>query len=176
MGLKFRKSVKIAPGVKININKKSVSTTFGTKGASHTVNSKGKRTTTVGIPGTGLSYSSSTQKKRNQNEFDDVFLASSKSKKIDDSIESEDYGLNPNANTTPEKGYVINGDVAVFGTKKMNAKQLRTYSILMLLTSIFSILAGCCTLPLGLLLILMGILLFFVSRDYAKARKELIAK
>lgn len=62
MGFRFRKSIKILPGVKININKKSSSITFGTKGAHHTINSKGKRTTTVGIPGTGLSYTTSTSK------------------------------------------------------------------------------------------------------------------
>lgn len=60
MGLRFRKSVKIAPGVKVNFNKKSVGVTFGKKGAHYTVNSTGKRTATVGIPGTGLSYSTSS--------------------------------------------------------------------------------------------------------------------
>ena len=55
MGFRFHRSVKILPGVKININKKSNSITFGPKGAHYTINSKGKRTTTVGIPGTGLS-------------------------------------------------------------------------------------------------------------------------
>lgn len=56
MGLRFRKSVKVAPGVKINLNKNSVSATVGTKGAHYTVNSKGKKTASVGIPGTGISY------------------------------------------------------------------------------------------------------------------------
>lgn len=42
MGLRFRKSIKIAPGVKINFNKKSISATVGTRGAHYTVNSKGK--------------------------------------------------------------------------------------------------------------------------------------
>lgn len=56
MGFRFHKSIKIAPGVKFNINKKSVGMTFGTKGAHYTVNSKGTRTKSVGIPGTGLSY------------------------------------------------------------------------------------------------------------------------
>lgn len=60
MGLRFRKSIKIAPGVKINLNKNSISATVGTRGAHYTVNSKGKKTTTVGVPGTGLSYTSST--------------------------------------------------------------------------------------------------------------------
>lgn len=56
MGLRFRKSFKIAPGVKLNINKKSTSVTFGTRGAHYTINSNGKRTKSVGIPGTGISY------------------------------------------------------------------------------------------------------------------------
>ena len=56
MGLRFRKSIKVAPGVKINLNKKSTSVTLGKKGAHYTVNSKGKKTASVGIPGTGISY------------------------------------------------------------------------------------------------------------------------
>lgn len=60
MGLRFRKSVKIAPGVKLNFNKKSVGVTVGRKGAHYTVNSSGKKTASVGIPGTGLSYSTSS--------------------------------------------------------------------------------------------------------------------
>lgn len=63
MGFRFRKSFKIAPGVKVNLNKKSAGVTFGTKGAHYTVNTKGKRTTTVGIPGTGLSYTTTNSKK-----------------------------------------------------------------------------------------------------------------
>lgn len=57
MGLRFRKSIKVAPGVKINLNKKSAGVTLGTKGAHYTINTSGKRTASVGLPGTGLSYS-----------------------------------------------------------------------------------------------------------------------
>lgn len=60
MGLRFRKSFKIAPGVKVNLNKNSSSVTFGKRGAHYTINSKGKKTTSVGIPGTGLSYSTTS--------------------------------------------------------------------------------------------------------------------
>ena len=55
MGLRFRKSIKIAPGVKINLNKKSTSVTFGGKGVHYTASSTGKKTASVGIPGTGIS-------------------------------------------------------------------------------------------------------------------------
>lgn len=64
MGLRFRKSVKIAPGVKVNLNKKSTSVTLGTKGVHHTVSSSGKKTTSVGVPGTGLSYVSTSSSKK----------------------------------------------------------------------------------------------------------------
>ena len=62
MGMRFKKSIKIAPGVKLNLNKKSVGMTVGGKGLHYTVNSKGRKTTTVGIPGAGLSYSSTSSR------------------------------------------------------------------------------------------------------------------
>lgn len=49
--------MKIAPGVRLNFNKGSTSVTFGGKGAKYTVNSSGKKTASVGLPGTGVSYS-----------------------------------------------------------------------------------------------------------------------
>lgn len=64
MGLRFRKSVKIAPGIRLNFNKKSTSVSFGGKGATYTVNSTGKKTTSVGIPGTGLYYTESVGGKK----------------------------------------------------------------------------------------------------------------
>lgn len=70
MGIfKFRRSKKILPGVKLNIGKKGpTSLSFGRRGATMNVSSKGTKTT-VGIPGTGLSYSTkslgSTKKTKN---------------------------------------------------------------------------------------------------------------
>lgn len=57
MAMRFRRSKKIAPGVRLNINKSSASVSFGPKGLKHTISTTGKSTTTVGIPGSGLSYS-----------------------------------------------------------------------------------------------------------------------
>ena len=58
MGFNFRKSLKIAPGVRLNITKKGISSvSLGGKGARVNLGKKGTRTT-VGVPGTGLSYSS----------------------------------------------------------------------------------------------------------------------
>ena len=56
MGFRFRKSFRIAPGVRINLSKTGVSTSIGGKGATVNVSKRGVRGT-VGIPGSGLSYS-----------------------------------------------------------------------------------------------------------------------
>lgn len=60
MGLRFRKSIKLGNSAKLNIGKKSVSMSVGGKGARYSVNSSGRRTKSVGIPGTGLSYVSTS--------------------------------------------------------------------------------------------------------------------
>lgn len=56
MGLRFRKSLRIAPGVRLNFTGRGVSTTLGPRGATVNLSSSGARGN-VGIPGTGLSYS-----------------------------------------------------------------------------------------------------------------------
>lgn len=54
MGYRFRKRVKIAPGVHLNISKSGISFNLGVPGANVTL---GKRSRlNVGLPGTGLSY------------------------------------------------------------------------------------------------------------------------
>ena len=57
MGMRFRKSVKICKGVKINFSKSGSSLSLGGRGHSVNIGSRGVRQT-VGIPGTGVSYSS----------------------------------------------------------------------------------------------------------------------
>ncbi len=54
---RFRRTIKIAPGVRLNIGKTGVSTSVGVRGANVTFGKRGA-TSTVGIPGSGLSYSS----------------------------------------------------------------------------------------------------------------------
>ena len=66
MGFRFRKSIKIIPGVKLNVTKNGISSvSVGKRGASVNIGKKGVKST-VGIPGTGLSYQTthtSTKKK-----------------------------------------------------------------------------------------------------------------
>lgn len=52
MGWGFRKSIKIAPGIRINLSKSGISTSFGGKGFSY--NTRGR--VSASIPGTGIRY------------------------------------------------------------------------------------------------------------------------
>lgn len=55
MGFRFRKTIKILPGIRLNLSKSGISTSVGVKGATINISDKGTRGT-VGIPGTGVSY------------------------------------------------------------------------------------------------------------------------
>jgi hypothetical protein len=55
MGWRFRRSVKLLPGIRLNLSRSGVSTSIGVRGAHVTVG-HGKVRETVGIPGTGISY------------------------------------------------------------------------------------------------------------------------
>ena len=56
MGFRFRRSVRLMPGVRVNFGKRGISTSLGGRGATVNIGRKGPRAT-VGIPGSGLSYS-----------------------------------------------------------------------------------------------------------------------
>lgn len=56
MGLRFRKTISILPGVRLNLGKSTQSISVGVPGFRKTFNTKGQVTTTVGLPGTGLYY------------------------------------------------------------------------------------------------------------------------
>jgi hypothetical protein len=55
MGFRFRRSFRVFPGLKVNVSKSGVSESLGTRGAWFTVGPRGRRST-VGLPGTGMSY------------------------------------------------------------------------------------------------------------------------
>jgi hypothetical protein len=55
MGFRFRRSIKILPGIRLNVGKRGVSTSIGVRGAHITVG-HGQVRETVGLPGTGISY------------------------------------------------------------------------------------------------------------------------
>ena len=56
MGLRFRKTFSILPGVRLNIGKKSASVRFGIKGLGFTAGTAGQ-TVSASLPGSGFSVS-----------------------------------------------------------------------------------------------------------------------
>lgn len=64
MGFRYRKSVKLAPRVRLNFSKHGMSASIG--GGGLTYNTRGK--ITIGIPGSGVSYEVNLKKKKQDNQ------------------------------------------------------------------------------------------------------------
>ena len=56
MGFRFRKSINLGKGFKLNLSKSGVGYSWGVKGFRLTKTAKGKNQATVSLPGTGVSY------------------------------------------------------------------------------------------------------------------------
>lgn len=56
MGLSFRKSIQILPGVKVNVSKSGLSLSAGIGGLHGSINTKGQVRGTASLPGTGVRY------------------------------------------------------------------------------------------------------------------------
>lgn len=63
MGLNFRKSISLGKGLRINLSKSGPSVSFGKSGFRQSINLKGQARTTVGIPGTGVYYTKTSNVK-----------------------------------------------------------------------------------------------------------------
>ena len=63
MGFRFRRSIKILPGIRLNFGKRGISTSIGVRGAHVTIGKTGTRTT-VGLPGSGLSFTHLDKQRR----------------------------------------------------------------------------------------------------------------
>lgn len=64
MGLRFRKSFSIFPGIKLNIGKGTFGISVGAGGLRASANSSGRKTTSASIPGTGISFVNSKSNKK----------------------------------------------------------------------------------------------------------------
>lgn len=56
MGIRFRKSIKLGKGLRLNLSKSGIGFSWGIPGFRVTKTAKGKTRTTLSIPGTGVSY------------------------------------------------------------------------------------------------------------------------
>lgn len=66
MGFRFRRSIKILSGVRVNLGKHSTSISVGGRGSHVTLRPGHTARTTVGIPGSGLSYTEGGKLERRQ--------------------------------------------------------------------------------------------------------------
>lgn len=64
MGFRFRKSMKILPGIRLTFGKNSIGLSAGVPGARISLNSSGRVTTSAGIPGSGMHWTESTSMKK----------------------------------------------------------------------------------------------------------------
>lgn len=119
MGMRFRKSFKIAPGVKLNLSKRGIGVSAGVKGARVSLNSKGRVTKSVGIPGTGISYVSSSKLGASKKKA----TAKKTSAKASTAFAAE----NPYADTTPTPPVSDNSSPTPGG--KMNPKSILRWVI-----------------------------------------------
>lgn len=60
MGFRFQRRIRLLPGIRLNISKGGISASIGRRGAWATFG-RGRRRTTVGLPGTGLSYTETSR-------------------------------------------------------------------------------------------------------------------
>ena len=106
----FRKSIKIAPGVHINLSKRGTGISFGARGAHVSLSPTGRVTKTVNLPGTGIYYR-------------DVSTVSSRSKDIPNDAAHPQVRVEDNLPFTPtahkvvaveHHGFYISHGVAAF--------------------------------------------------------------
>jgi hypothetical protein len=119
---RFRRSFKIFPGVRWNIGKKSSSISLGGRGAHYTIGPSETRTT-IGVPGTGLSYTSVNRRKQaNRLSDSEIAQAVEWSKAQEKSFHLEFPDRLPNeAPATPEQLETIHGLVrSITGTDMAN--------------------------------------------------------
>ena len=131
--LRFRRSVSICKGVKLNFGKKGVSISSGIPGFRKTYNfNTGKTTTSVGIPGTGIYYvdtsgpSKKKEEKKSGGFFSDLF-GGNQSNSAPASNNASSYKNNPSPQerttakpTTPV--YPVYGDNTVTSSADNSSK------------------------------------------------------
>jgi len=65
MGLSFRKSKKIFPGVRLNLTTKGIGISGGTKGLRVSNSATGRKTFSAGLPGSGIRYRKNLKTQKN---------------------------------------------------------------------------------------------------------------
>ena len=56
MGLRFQRRIKVFPSLRLNLSKSGVGLSVGARGAHIGITARGQRYTSIGLPGSGLSW------------------------------------------------------------------------------------------------------------------------
>lgn len=134
MGLRFRKSISIIPGVKLNFGKTGMSVSAGVPGFRKTFHTSGRVTTSVGIPGTGLYYvdtkNTRTQSNRKgtqtrqgarSNYAEPVYDEGNQSYNIDDAIVDRN-----GSNTSVSANYELSAPIGFEEVSQVDANLLKS--------------------------------------------------
>lgn len=115
MGFRYRKSINLGGGFRINLSKSGIGYSWGTKGYRVTKTARGTTRKTYSIPGTGLSYTQESGRSNNRNSTP----ARSRRNNLQPS-QQNNYRQQP-INTPYEPSRAIkSGDVAQFQTVEAN--------------------------------------------------------
>lgn len=120
MGLRFRKSITLCKGVRLNVGKTGVSISTGIPGFRKTIHSSGRVTTSIGVPGTGIYYVDTDhigKKKKQQTKSQGRSAAAfSRTANFNTSTESTvvypNYGVT-NSNPIPKSKAICNNTASV---------------------------------------------------------------
>ena len=159
MGFRFRKSIKVAPGVKLNVGKKSVGVSVGGKYGGVSVNSKTGTRARVSAPGTGLSYTSKIGSPPSKNNSEKNTVPKSTRQK------------SSSAGSTADKRAQYEEIVKKGNLTKKKAKSLqRTCTIIalsLILIGLLTISSGI----LGIIFIFLGIIFACTAHTYKNIAK-----
>lgn len=157
MGLRYRRSIRLGKYLKLNIGKSSVGLSAGVRGAHMSVNSKGRKTTSVGIPGTGISY-----------------VKASTIGKSGHKASGNPYPVQPQNNFSPTETAALppppDGMIRV-GKKDYKPEALKKLSTVILVLSVLIIITSFCIMPIGILFLVFGLILFYFGNTYRKVVK-----
>ncbi len=150
MGFKFRKSIKVAPGVKVNLSNKGVGVSAGVKGVRVSTGPSGSRITTS-LPGTGISYEQRIGDKK-------------KTKQKSVNTQPISSPISDNQTHDKTKSSAPKREVKTFKVTPTLLKDSKTNSLGRKLMKPLSIITGiCAVLFLLMLLIAPALILAFIS-------------
>ena len=204
MGVRFRKSVNIAPGVKVNVGKKSVGVSVGGKYGGVSVNSKSGVHTRTSIPGTGISYTKKIGSNKRKSETlsnnsslkdsiignNSLFLSEKQLRNLpkDEFIEYSEMMLDYAKNVSPKSEYIdrYSEELSLIRKEtdrrnyaknkldKMSLSQLRFFKTTMLLLGIVSLALGIISLCVEPILAFIVILIAILCFALSRTYKKII--